>query len=195
MLHGKHTRMHFTENIGKYLLRIPFSSSMAHPVLKAAFTLSGIRKNARPTSVSYTCKINTSKFHLRRDFERLSGRYFQIINNTGETLLSGQCTSWKRGSIGSWNSFLIIGILQLFRGRGKKSYDLFISSSFWTVPSTNFSRGVFWSEILWLFYLKELKGCTKCCRFSDFFAVILLSFCLFVRQGIHSNHTLAASLL
>lgn len=64
---------------------------MAHPVLKTASTLSGI--NARPASVSYTWKIKTTKLHLRMDFERLSGRYFQIINNRGETILSGQCST------------------------------------------------------------------------------------------------------
>lgn len=120
MMHGKPTRMHFTEYIGKHKLRIPFSQSLAHPVLEAAFTLSGVRTNARPASVSYTCKINTSKLHLRTDFERLSGRYFQMINNRGETILSGQCTSWKRGNIGSRNSFLIIDIVRLLSMRGKK---------------------------------------------------------------------------
>jgi len=93
---------------------------MAHPVLKAAFTLSGIRSDARPASASYTCKINTSKLQIRTDIERLSGNYVQMIKNRYEIKLSGQCTSRKRGNICSLNSLLIIDILQLISIRGNK---------------------------------------------------------------------------
>lgn len=119
-LHGKPTRMHFTENVGKYQFGIHFPQSMAHPALKAAFTLSGIRSNTRPASVSYNCKINISKLQMRRDLETLSGKYFQMVNNKREIKLSGQCSSRKRGNICSLNSLLIVDILQLISIRGKK---------------------------------------------------------------------------